>query len=85
MVVFPDVLPCELEAPEVVLPTDPPAPPADVEAPVVKLPTDPPVPPAPPAEVEAPVDRLPTLETELLRGLLVTAPPVVPPVVLTVI
>ena len=71
MVVFPDVLPCELEAPEVVLPTDPPA---EVEAPVVKLPTDPPV---PPADVEAPVDKLPTLETELLSGLLVMAPPVV--------
>jgi len=53
-------------------PTDPPA---DVEAPVDKVPTEP---PAPPCDVEAPV-----VETEFEIGVLVTAPPVVPPSVLT--
>jgi len=88
MVVFPEVLPCELEAPLEVLPTDPPIPPApptdvELESPVLRLPT---------VELEAPVARLPTLDvdapvvdTELLSGLLVTAPPVVVAEVLTVI
>ena len=91
MVVLPEVLPCELEAPDVMVPTDPPAPPippappADVELedPVLRSPT---------VELEGPVVRLPTLDvdapvvdTELLSGLLVTAPPVVVAEVLTVI
>ncbi len=72
---FPTEPPCDVEAPVVVLPTEPPC---DVEAPVVVLPTE------PPCDVEAPVVVLPTLDTEFAIGVLVTAPPVVPPVVSTV-
>ncbi len=67
MVVFPEIFPCELEAPVELFPTDPPS---DVELddPVVRSPT---------LELDGPAMTSPTVETELLRGLLVIAPPVV--------
>ena len=88
-VVLPEVFPLEEDVPPVALED----PPADVEAPVLKFPTEPPcdveapvvvLPTEPPCDVEAPVVVLPTLDTEFAIGVLVTAPPVVPPVVSTV-